>query len=204
MRLGMVGAENDPLSRRIGLTVRCRGDVGLVSWPETLPVRRVGAMNETRIVELRKARGWTQEKLAEKSSVTVRTIQRLEAGNDASLETLTLLARALQVPVRDLFADIQDATLDDAVTNLDRRTALQQERRRTITKGLESLYYGVGALLTLGVLAAIATDLWPNIALLIVPGYWVGGWLLSIFLLFVVVGPRLDRKYPLSIQRATE
>jgi len=161
-------------------------------------------MNETRIVELRKARGWTQEKLAEKSTVTVRTIQRLEAGNDASLETLTLLARALQVPVRDLFADIQDATLDDAVTNLDRRTALQQERRRTITKGLESLYYGVGALLTLGVLAAIATDLWPNIALLIVPGYWVGGWLLSIFLLFVVVGPRLDRKYPLSIQHATE
>lgn len=57
-------------------------------------------MSETRIVGLRTERGWTQERLAEVSGVTVRTVQRLEAGNDVSLDTLSRLAGALEVPVR--------------------------------------------------------------------------------------------------------
>lgn len=39
-------------------------------------------MSQTRILELRTQRRWTQERLAEASGVTVRTLQRLEAGND--------------------------------------------------------------------------------------------------------------------------
>ncbi|QQD75470.1 helix-turn-helix transcriptional regulator [Curtobacterium sp. YC1] len=62
-------------------------------------------MSETRIVGLRTERGWTQERLAEVSGVTVRTVQRLEAGNDVSLDTLSRLAGALEVPLRDLVAE---------------------------------------------------------------------------------------------------
>lgn len=49
-------------------------------------------MNKTRVVELRQAHGWTQERLATASGVGIRTIQRLEVGEDASLETLSLVA----------------------------------------------------------------------------------------------------------------
>lgn len=56
----------------------------------TLPVdsQEDRDMNESRIIQLRQELGWTQEKLSTESGVGLRTIQRLEAGNDASLETL--------------------------------------------------------------------------------------------------------------------
>ena len=34
-------------------------------------------MNKYRVAELRKKRGWTQEVLAEKANITVRTVQRV-------------------------------------------------------------------------------------------------------------------------------
>ena len=71
-------------------------------------------MNESRIGELRKARGWTQERLASRSGVAVRTVQRSEAGKDAGLETLPLIGNALGVPVRDLFISVED---EDFQTN---------------------------------------------------------------------------------------
>ena len=69
-------------------------------------------MNDMRITELRRLRGWTQERLAEESGIAVRTIQRVEGGNDASLESLSSIARALEVPVRELFAAPPVAPLD--------------------------------------------------------------------------------------------
>jgi transcriptional regulator with XRE-family HTH domain/tetratricopeptide (TPR) repeat protein len=53
------------------------------------------------IVELRTHRGWTQEKLAEKSILAVRTIQNLEQGNCTRLGTISRVAEALGVPTRD-------------------------------------------------------------------------------------------------------
>lgn len=55
--------------------------------------------HQTRITLIRKSRGLTQERLAELTNLSVRTIQRLEAGDDSSLETLRLVAKALNVAV---------------------------------------------------------------------------------------------------------
>nr|MWN21452.1 helix-turn-helix domain-containing protein [Leuconostoc lactis] len=55
-------------------------------------------------------KGFTQEKLAEKSNLSIRTIQRLESGEDSSLETLRLVANALEVPVNELFETVDDTT----------------------------------------------------------------------------------------------
>lgn len=55
------------------------------------------------IKQLRLAKHLSQEQLAEKSKVSVRTIQRLEAGEDASISTLNLVAGSLGVKVGDLF-----------------------------------------------------------------------------------------------------
>lgn len=172
-----------------------------MSWPARTPVRTVESMNETRIVDLRTQRGWTQERLAEASSITVRTVQRLEAGNDASLDTLTRVATALEVQVRDLFTTVDESGHGRAVTALDTRAARQQERRDTITDGLEALYYGVGALLTIAVIVGITTDAFANHAIFLIPAYWIAGWLLAMFLFLVVLSPRLDRRFPLSRDR---
>jgi transcriptional regulator with XRE-family HTH domain len=75
-------------------------------------------MNESRIAELRRARGWTQERLSAVSGVAVRTIQRLESGKDANAETLTLIANALDVPVNDLFVRVETDDFSATVDSL--------------------------------------------------------------------------------------
>ncbi len=54
------------------------------------------------IKKLRLDRGWSQEDLAETSGVSVRTIQRIENGGRASLETLKCLAAVFETPVPEL------------------------------------------------------------------------------------------------------
>ena len=49
--------------------------------------------------QLRVQKGWSQETLAEKSKISVRTIQRIENGKRANLETLKDIAYALDVEV---------------------------------------------------------------------------------------------------------
>lgn len=84
-------------------------------------------MNETRIDEIRKSRGWTQERLAEESGVAVRRIQRLESGQDASLTTLTAIA--LGVPVREFFASVERPEFQTALDGLDAKYPLSRPAR---------------------------------------------------------------------------
>ena len=52
---------------------------------------------------LRKARGFSQQALADEADLSWPTIQRMEAGTQvASLDVLASLARALELPLREL------------------------------------------------------------------------------------------------------
>lgn len=64
-------------------------------------------MQKYRIRPLRLERGWSQEQLATIAGLSTRTVQRIENGEQASLETLTAIAAALGVQVRDLNAQPQ-------------------------------------------------------------------------------------------------
>jgi transcriptional regulator with XRE-family HTH domain len=55
-----------------------------------------------RIKVLREQRAWSQEQLAEISGVSGRTVQRIENGQPASLETLKAIAAAFDLDVHDL------------------------------------------------------------------------------------------------------
>ena len=66
-------------------------------------------MNKSKIAEIRKQKSLTQENLAEKSYVTVRTIQRMEAGEEVSSETLKSVSNALGVTVNELFESISSS-----------------------------------------------------------------------------------------------
>ena len=56
--------------------------------------------------KLRENRKWSQEQLAKMAGLSVRTIQRIEGGNSASLETLKALASVLEVNISTLEQEI--------------------------------------------------------------------------------------------------
>lgn len=61
-------------------------------------------VNSTRLRELRLARQWSQDQLAELSGLNLRTIQRLESGANISSESLRALSAVLEVPAESLLA----------------------------------------------------------------------------------------------------
>ena len=52
-----------------------------------------------KIKDLRHKKGWSQEQLADLCGLNVRTIQRVENGNQASLETLKSLASVFEIDI---------------------------------------------------------------------------------------------------------
>jgi HTH-type transcriptional regulator, competence development regulator len=76
-------------------------------------------MSNTNLIRSRRlGRAWSQEQLAELSGLSVRTVQRIENGDQPSLETLSSLASVFEVSVADLSGS--DAHGDNA---LDQRIA---------------------------------------------------------------------------------
>ena len=67
------------------------------------------------LVYQRKLKGHTQESLSDKSTVGIRTIQRIEKGEvEPHLQTVKLLADALEIEVKDLMpiSDPQDQHIE--------------------------------------------------------------------------------------------
>lgn len=160
-------------------------------------------MNDTRISELRRAKGWTQERLATESGVTTRTIQRLEAGSDASLETIGLIADALSVAVSELFVRVDTKEFETSVDGLDARKRSQQDSRDGVARGAALAFQGIGILVTLGTTALVLTGTLSALGWLgwlIIPAYWGAGGALFDGVFRAVVDPRLDTKYPLSVR----
>jgi transcriptional regulator with XRE-family HTH domain len=63
---------------------------------------------------LRDKRNWSQEQLATIAGLSLRTIQRVEAGNNASMETLKSLASVFDVDI---------STLTEEITVIDKNSA---------------------------------------------------------------------------------
>ncbi|MGW7363591.1 helix-turn-helix domain-containing protein [Streptomyces sp. NPDC054841] len=55
------------------------------------------------VKKLRRSKGWSQEDLAHESDLSVATIRKVEQGGSVRVETLHVLARALDVPTSALF-----------------------------------------------------------------------------------------------------
>lgn len=161
-------------------------------------------MNESRIAELRRTKGWTQERLAKESGITVRTIQRLEAGNDASLESISLVAKALDVQVGELFQSVQTPNFSQAVEGLESRTRVEQERRDSITQGIMMIFRGLGLLVTFGTVILGTAGGADWYVWLIIPVYWGAGKVLLDALMRLSLDPKLDAKFPLSVPSRDE
>lgn len=111
-----------------GSFATCRGTVTRPiepqDWakaPRTIPKRRRILTQDARLrsktvqvdgekfVELRTRKNWTQEKLADKAIVSVRTVQNIERGRPTQRSTLERLANALGVSAPDLMLVVAPA-----------------------------------------------------------------------------------------------
>lgn len=64
------------------------------------------------IKKLRLQKGWSQEQLSQLSGLSIRTIQRIEKGQNPGLESLKSLAAVFELSITDLQGDI-DMTAHD-------------------------------------------------------------------------------------------
>ncbi|ENR5390605.1 TPA: helix-turn-helix domain-containing protein [Providencia rettgeri] len=91
-------------------------------------------MMENKIKQLRLARAWSQEQLALLSSLSTRTIQRVENGEVPSLETLSALASVFNVSVSELTSTPLPESIE-----LDNRIEEAKKRVRNETKLLKNI-----------------------------------------------------------------
>lgn len=72
-----------------------------------MPSKKTAALQRhvgVRIAHYRRARGWTQEDLADRIEVSVRYLQSVEGGREnLTLESLVKFSVALRTPVRAFF-----------------------------------------------------------------------------------------------------
>ncbi|MCT8394197.1 XRE family transcriptional regulator [Weissella confusa] len=158
-------------------------------------------MDKTLVSTLRKQKNWTQEILADKSFVTVRTIQRLEAGEEVSLDTLQSVSNALSVTVSELFEYVDQEEREVSFMEFSKEQVNQLEQRESEFHVVTMLMLGL-SILIMGVLGSLVltTD---NTIFLILGSIWIG-------LIFLIIGAityylnitltnRLNIKYPLTV-----
>lgn len=130
--------------------------------------------------KLRLKRGWSQQQLAEASGLSVRTVQRIEAGEAASTETLKSLAAVFEVHFSTLNPEPPVTTPVPAAPASPSSSAEQQEREALrYVRCLRGFYAHLFQYLF--VIAVLAT-----INLVFSPGYywflWVAfGWGTGVF-----------------------
>lgn len=83
--------------------------------------------------KLRLQRGWTQEQLAELAGLSVRSVQRIERGQAASLETLKSLAAVFEVDL---------VTLQPGEAEMNQQTSVSQDEKAAMEyiKGLKEFW----------------------------------------------------------------
>lgn len=81
------------------------------------------------VQKLRLQHGWSQQQLAELSGLSVRTIQRIERGKEASTESLKSLAAVFEIDFSTLLTEPDMITNDKQGLRTDEILALKQVRR---------------------------------------------------------------------------
>ncbi|WP_242362971.1 helix-turn-helix transcriptional regulator [Limosilactobacillus antri] len=161
-------------------------------------------MVNNQIKQLRTARHLSQEQLAEKAKVSVRTIQRLETGDDASISTLNLVAGALDVQVGDLFPKTAALKQQAKIQSADELLQAQLRQRHEEYKNFKRIYNTcyIVVMLLWGCLFSLVHS---SVISSIMGVLWIGGWMaldpLKKWLEIKRISPKLDVKYPLTVNR---
>jgi transcriptional regulator with XRE-family HTH domain len=120
------------------------------------------------IQKLRLQRGWSQQQLAEASGLSARTIQRIEAGQTASVETLKSLAAVFEVDFSTLSQEAPSMSTSNTLAEQQEREAFRYVRK------LRGFYFHLAQyVVVISVLVAVNLFLTPHHLWVL----WViGGW----------------------------
>ena len=158
-------------------------------------------MNQSKIAKLRKDKSLTQENLAEKACVTVRTIQRIEAGEEVSSETLKNISNALDVTINELFESIASSDKEEEIIEIAKEQQKQFHYRRNeqltfrfIAFGVIFVFLGLFGIFV-GGLNGLKQDIYGIV--------WIFMLFLSLammhYVLNVLISKKLDEKYPMTV-----
>ena len=119
------------------------------------------------IQKIRLQRGWSQEQLAEISGLSVRTVQRIERGQSASLESMKALAAVFEVDLNELMP-VKEAEMPAVVatTAPEAEEALAFAKVRRIKRfSIHIMQYGL-VILMLAIINLVTSPgylwfLWP-------------------------------------------
>jgi transcriptional regulator with XRE-family HTH domain len=146
--------------------------------------------------KLRLQRGWSQDHLARISGLSIRTIQRIERGQSAGLDSLMALAAVFDVDIADLQQQHQEREMP--VEN-DNRMTEEEEQALKYVRDLKGFYSHaltyvcvIGGLLTLNLLTSPHEFwvLWPMLG-------WGAGLIahgISVFEIFNLFGPNWEKR----------
>lgn len=82
-------------------------------------------------------RGWSQEQLAQISGLSVRTVQRIEQGQKAGLESLKCLAAAFDTNISEL---IKEDEMSEAILPKQRNSSRDEEEALEYVKNLKGFH----------------------------------------------------------------
>ncbi len=165
---------------------------------------QITAKEETMIVrKLRLQQGWSQEQLSEFSGLSIRTIQRIERGQNASVESLKSLAAVFEIELTDLTQEkeMNDSTAQANSTSNSAQASITQDEASAIEyvkdiKGFYSHLIKYACVMTLLVIINLVTS--PNYIWVIWPalGWGVGviSHGLSVFEVFSFFSPQWEKK----------
>lgn len=97
------------------------------------------------VKKLRLQRGWSQSELAEFSGLSVRTIQRIEKGENPGLDTQKSLAAVFDLEVSD-FQEENDMIGNNGVSSEEERAMNQVQKLKGFYKGLILYILVIGGL----------------------------------------------------------
>ncbi|NVK21891.1 MAG: helix-turn-helix domain-containing protein [Kangiellaceae bacterium] len=92
------------------------------------------------VKKLRLQRGWSQEQLADISGLSTRTIQRLERGENASLETLKSLASVFEIDVSELSQHYLINSAEEPIMQHDTQLTYEEAKAIEQVKELRGFY----------------------------------------------------------------
>ncbi|WDE06313.1 2TM domain-containing protein [Thalassomonas viridans] len=87
--------------------------------------------------KLRLQRGWSQEQLAELSGLSVRTIQRIERGQSAGLESMKSLAAVFEIELTELQ---QEKAMNDKAMSDKIQVSAQEEEAIEYVRNIKDFY----------------------------------------------------------------
>ncbi|MGD6735205.1 2TM domain-containing protein [Photobacterium leiognathi subsp. mandapamensis] len=143
------------------------------------------------IRKLRLQRGWSQEQLSQLSGLSIRTIQRIEQGQKAGLESLKSLAAVFEIQVSDL--QMEPPMNKEITITEDEKQALEY------VKGIKSFYSNLTSyVLVIGMLFVInyftSPDYWWAVWPALGWGIGIVSHALSAFEILNIFGPDWERK----------